>query len=72
MQKNQLNDVDLEESESRDKICRNKVDFFLNQSKSGKAIEVLVALLSLMSSLAFIVLTYYDLRYLNPCCNEAL
>lgn len=25
-----------------------------------------------MSSLAFIVLTYYDLRYLNPCCKKAL
>ena len=31
-----------------------------------------VAFLSLFSSLAFIVLTYYDLRYLNPCCDKAL
>ena len=31
-----------------------------------------MALLSFLSSLAFIVLTYYDLRSLNPCCKEAL
>ena len=32
----------------------------------------MIACLSLISSLTFIVLTYYDLRYLNPCCNAAL
>lgn len=32
----------------------------------------MVALLSLVTSLAFIVLTYYDLRHLNPCCATAL
>ena len=69
-----IDDADLEESESesRDKICRIKVETFVNNSTSGKAIEVLIALLSLLSSLAFIVLTYLDLRYLNPCCNAAL
>jgi len=41
-------------------------------SKPGKVVEIIVALLSLFSSLAFIILTYYDLRYLNPCCDEAL
>lgn len=62
----------MEDSDSRDRICRNKVDHFLNMSPYGKAIEVFVAFLSLISSLAFIVLTYYDLRRLNPCCAEAL
>ena len=32
----------------------------------------MVELFSLFTSLAFIVLTYFDLRYLNPCCKEAL
>ena len=67
-----VDEADLEESESRDRICRNKVDLFLNNSPYGKAIEVFVAVLSLISSLAFIVLTYYDLRHLNTCCEQKL
>ena len=58
----------MEDSESRDKICRSRIDHFLNNSAFGKAIDFSVALLSLISSLAFIVLTYYDLRHLSPCC----
>ena len=63
---------EIEESDSRDKRIRNEVDRLLNASMFGKAFEIIVALLSFLSSLAFIVLTYYDLRSLNPCCNEAL
>ena len=33
---------------------------------------MLVAFCSLLTSLTFVVLTYYDLRHLNPCCNAAL
>lgn len=72
MRFNWTDDEEIEETESRDKICRSKVDTFLNNSMSGKAIEIIVAFLSLLSSLAFIVLTSYDLRYLNPCCDAAL
>jgi len=66
-----IDEADLEESESRDRICRNKVDHFLNVSTYGKAIDVFIAIISLLSSIAFIVLTYYDLRAMNPCCKEA-
>lgn len=62
----------MEESESRDKICRAKVDTFLNYSTTGKAIEITIAFLSIASSFAFIGLTSYDMRYLNPCCDAAL
>ena len=62
----------MEETESRDRICRNKVDHFLNVSPYGKVIEVFVAILSLVSSLAFVTLTYYDLRHLNSCCDIML
>ena len=62
----------MEETESRDRICRNKVDHFLNVSPYGKVIEVFVAILSLVSSLAFVTLTYYDCRRLNSCCNLML
>lgn len=65
-------DDEIEEPESRDRYLRNKVNHFLNNSDSGKAIDLLVAFFSLFTSLAFVVLTYYDLRHLNPCCNEAL
>lgn len=44
----------------------------MNNSNSGRAIDITVALFSLFTSLAFIVLTYYDLRYLNPCCDQVL
>ena len=63
-----VDEADLEDSESRDKVCRSRIDHFLNNSAFGKAIDFSVALLSLISSLAFIVLTYYDLRHLSPCC----
>ena len=62
----------MEESESRDKICRTKVENFISKSKTGKAIDVTVSLVSIISSVAFIVFTSYDLRYLNPCCQAAL
>ena len=65
-------ETEIEEPESRDRYLRNKVNTFLNNSDSGKAIDILVALFSLFTSLTFVVLTYYDLRHLNPCCNEAL
>jgi len=67
-----LDESELEDTESRDRFLRQKVDQFLNNSKSGKAIDIVVALLSLFTSLAFILLTYFDLRYLNPCCKTAL
>lgn len=67
-----LGDEDWKQSESRYKLVRLKVFMFMNNSRPGKAIDVTVALLSLFSSLAFIILSYYDLRYLNPCCDEAL
>ena len=63
---------EAEEAESRDKICKYRVEMFLNYSTGGKVVELLVAFLSLASSLAFIVLTGYDLRFLNPCCDAAL
>lgn len=67
-----LDDADQEEPESLYKMMRTKVEEFMNHSKSGKAINIVVALLSLFSSFAFVILTYYDLRRLNPCCEEAL
>lgn len=62
----------MEDAESRDKAIRTKVDTFLNNSATGRAIEITIAFLSILSSLGFIVLTSYDLRYLNPCCDAAL
>ncbi len=67
-----IDDNELEESESNDRFVRNKVDQFLNNSKYGKAIDIIVALLSLFTSMAFIVLTYYDMRNMNQCCDTAM
>lgn len=50
-----------EESEGKYKMVRHHVEKFFKQSKAGKWIEFIMGIISFLSSVAFVVLTYWDL-----------
>lgn len=50
-----------EESEGKYKLVRHHVEKFFKQSKFGKWIEISMGFLSFLSSVTFVVMTYWDL-----------
>jgi hypothetical protein len=59
---------DEEESEGKYKMVRHHVEKFFKQTKFGKWIEIFMGIISFMSSVAFVVLTYWDLSEFDSCC----
>ncbi len=58
-----------EESEGKYKLVRHHVEKFFKQSKFGKWIEISMGLVSFLSSVAFVVMTYWDLSLFDECCS---
>jgi hypothetical protein len=63
-------EVDEEESEGRYKLVRHHVEKFLKQSQFGKWIESSIGLISFLSSVAFVALSYRDLSQYDECCSQ--
>ena len=59
---------DEEENEGKYKMIRHHVEKFFKQTKFGKWIEIFMGIISFMSSVAFVVLTYWDLSEFDSCC----
>ena len=49
---------------------RHHVEKFFKQTKFGKWIEIIMGLISFLSSVAFVVLTYWDLSQFDECCSN--
>jgi len=69
-----LNEVEqqnepIEEPEWRDKMIRSHLDKFMS-SIIGEIINKLIGVLSIGSSIAFVVMTYYDWSESDPCCRQ--
>lgn len=58
-----------EEPESRDKIIRKELDKYLTQHPAGKVIQVFIAIISILSSIIYIVMTHYDWSDYGECCQ---
>jgi hypothetical protein len=63
-----VEDEEEDESEGKYKMVRHHVEKFIKQSRYGKWIDITMAIMSFVSSVAFVVLTYYNLSLLDPCC----
>ena len=57
----------IEEPEWKDKFIRVTIDKFMN-SFYGDAIQKLIGVVSIVSSVAFVVMTGYDWSDSDPCC----
>ena len=51
--------VDQVENEGKDKMIRHHVEKFLYQTNTGHLIEMFIGIISLISSLTFVILTYF-------------
>lgn len=58
-----------EEPESKDKIIRKDIDRFLTQNPIGRYIRVFIGIISVISSISFIVMTNYDWSEYGECCQ---
>jgi hypothetical protein len=58
-----------EDSEWKDKFIRTRIDFFINQSGYGQFIQKFIGVMSVISSITFVVMTSYDWSVADPCCN---
>ena len=58
-----------EEPESKDKIIRKDIDRFLTQNPIGRYIRVFIGVISVISSISFIVMTNYDWSEYGECCK---
>ena len=58
-----------EESEGKYKMVRHHVEKFMKQTKFGKWIEIFMGIISFLSSVSFVVLTYWDLSQFDECCQ---
>ena len=63
-----VEDEEEDESEGKYKMVRHHVEKFIKQSRYGKWIDITMAIMSFVSSVAFVVLTYYNLSLLDLCC----
>ena len=59
----------IEEPEWKDKFIRVTIDKFMN-SFYGDAIQKLIGVVSIVSSVAFVVMTGYDWSDSDPCCIQ--
>jgi hypothetical protein len=57
-----------EEKIDRDRVLRSALDQFINQSFIGRLLVNLIAGLSVLTSVMFISLTYFDSSAYDPCC----
>lgn len=53
--------------ESSESMMRRKIEQFLNETKIGIWIENFISIISILSSISFVALTYID-HSVNKCC----
>ena len=52
----------------REDALRKKIGDLLNKSKTGEYFGGFLSLISILSSLTWVILTYQDHSLLDPCC----
>ena len=57
-----------EEKIDRDRVLRSALDQFINQSLIGRFLVNFIAGISVLTSVLFISLTYFDSSAYDPCC----
>lgn len=69
-QENKQNEGEAQqqEGESNDKFLRRQIEILMYNTKTGIWIENIISMVSLVSSVAFVVLTYWDHSKTNACC----
>ena len=51
-------------------MVRHHVEKFLKQTKFGKWIEIFMGIISFLSSVSFVVMSYWDLSQFDECCSD--
>ena len=56
-------------NEDKDKLIRLHVEQFFKQTNTDKWVEICMGVISLVTSLSFVILTYWDQSEFDPCCQ---
>jgi hypothetical protein len=51
-------------------MVRHHVEKFFKQTKFGKWIEIFMGIISFLSSVSFVVMSYWDLSQFDECCSD--
>ena len=70
-QRHQQVEEEEEEGEGKYSMVRHHVEKFFKQTKFGKWIEIFMSIISFISSVAFVVMSYWDLSTFDYCCQNA-
>ena len=69
--------VEMSDAESKDQKFRNFLDRWVYSPSTSKLVATLrkrsnifIGLISFVSSLAFVILSYWDFSMYDPCCSQ--